>query len=94
MALPNLNVIVSFPECDPFPIPAYQDGRLKNSLATQAIALTLNTWLDTTFCDLDLAEAALCIVEINDDILDALPEEATVCDLLFLANAELADQKD
>jgi hypothetical protein len=92
--LPDIDVNVEFPECDPKPIPAYPDGRLKNSLATQAIALTLNIWLDSTFCYQDLSEAAICIPEIRNEILDALPEDSNICDLLSLANSELAGAND
>ncbi len=86
-------VVANAPKCDVPLIPTKKNGTLHNVLAGQVIALTLNIRYDedSTLCDLKLADE-LC-VQVHEDVLDELNDsEATVCDLLDLANKALGGE--
>ncbi len=80
-------------DCDVDPIPTKRDGTLRNTLAGQVIALTLNIRYDpdSVLCNLRLIDQ-LC-AEIHEDVIEELDDpEATVCDLLELANEALGGE--
>ncbi len=90
--LPTGDVVLD-QSCEPWPIVTNAQGRLKNNLLTQTIALALNVRYDAALCHLKLRQSCLSIPsDIYTGIQQTLgikPDNATVCDLLALANKAL-----
>lgn len=87
--LPNNtgNVFVTTPNCNPAPIPTSQNGSLNNTLLSQTITLALNIKFDPDLGNLHLSHSC---VSIGYAIMNMLPNNPTVNDLLALANNALA----
>ncbi|MCB0581167.1 MAG: T9SS type A sorting domain-containing protein, partial [Phaeodactylibacter sp.] len=81
------NITVQAPNCGVAPVPAYSDGRLQNILAAQTLTLALNVRYDPTLANLPLSQAC---VSFPWSVLNSLPANPTVLDLLNHANRVLA----
>ncbi len=81
------DIIVQGPDCDFDPIPRYSDGRLQNALAAQTMTLALNVRYDPNLANLPLSHAC---VGFPWSVLNSLPANPTVLDLLNHANRVLA----
>jgi len=81
------SINVQAPNCSVSPIPTYGDGRLQNVLAAQTMTLALNVRYDPNLSNLRLAHAC---VSFPWSVLNSLPANPTVLDLLNLSNRVLA----
>lgn len=89
--LPNNtgDVSVTMPNCSAAPIPTTNNGALTNPLLTQTMALSLNIKFDPAQMYDDILLQQSC-VDVPSAILNMLPANPDVGDLLDLANNALA----
>lgn len=81
------DINVQEPNCAIAPIPAYGDGRIQNILLAQTMTLALNVRYDVNLRNLPLEDACISFPAV---ILNSLPANPTVLDLLNHANRVLA----
>ncbi|MCB0550391.1 MAG: T9SS type A sorting domain-containing protein [Phaeodactylibacter sp.] len=81
------DIMVQSPSCDISPIPSYSDGRIQNILLAQAMTLALNVRYDPNLANLPLSQACF---SFPWSVLNSLPANPTVLDLLNHANRVLA----
>ena len=81
------DINVQAPNCSIAPIPSYSDGRIQNILLAQTMTLALNVRYDPNLANLLLSDAC---VSFPWSVLNSLPANPTVLDLLNHANRVLA----
>ena len=81
------DINVQAPNCSVAPIPSYSDGRVQNILLAQTMTLALNVRYDPNLANLPLSDAC---VSFPWSVLNSLPANPTVLDLLNHANRVLA----
>ena len=81
------DINVQTPNCSIAPIPSYSDGRIQNILLAQTMTLALNVRYDPNLANLLLSDAC---VSFPWSVLNSLPANPTVLDLLNHANRVLA----
>ncbi len=86
-ALPKANVVVG-ENCEVAPVPT-KNGRFKNNLLAQTLTLTISARNDADLAALPLQSAC---IDVPASLFDLLDEDATVSDLLALANRALGGQ--
>ncbi len=86
--LPTGDVVLNA-NCNASPIDIRNDGTFNNALLSQTITLMLNVRYDPSLCYLTLSTACL---DIPTAIYQTIGIDATVCDLIELANSALGGE--